>query len=334
MTSTFSPNKNLEEPASGDYNDAWATPVNANWTAIDNAFGGLTNVTVTGGSLVLSLTQSQPPNIIISGTLTNNAAVLLPDVGGLWSVSNNTTGIFTVELSNDVGGGQWRYSHYLRGSAHLSSRMRTNVDFASTPSVNSGTFTGTLFGLSPTITGPINYVISGGVAYIHVINQFGGTSVNNTLSMTGIPTQLVPAFSVGGPCGQILDNGFALAGFAIILGNVNNLQPCQRPGERQPIESCICSRGVQRSLPGSRGWRRGSRSHIRWRNGDHAQRVFRVNAVSAVCGDWMGAGLNILRYQIVPIDDAAADDCRERHERNRRPANNDQYKSGLIHLNS
>ena len=29
MASTFTPNKDLEMPASGDYENAWATPLNA-----------------------------------------------------------------------------------------------------------------------------------------------------------------------------------------------------------------------------------------------------------------------------------------------------------------
>jgi len=33
--STYTTNKNIEMPASGSYNNAWAAPVNADWADID-----------------------------------------------------------------------------------------------------------------------------------------------------------------------------------------------------------------------------------------------------------------------------------------------------------
>lgn len=107
MTSTFSTNKGLEEPASGDYVNAWATPVNANWTAIDAALGGTTQISVTGISApttTLTLTQYRPPNIEFTGTLGANLNYQIPTgVGGLWSVSNATTGAFTLSFSIAAG---------------------------------------------------------------------------------------------------------------------------------------------------------------------------------------------------------------------------------------
>lgn len=107
MTSTFSPNKSLELPASGDYVNTWATPVNADWTAIDTSFGGLTSINVVSasGTIVLSVDQYRPPNIVISGLLTANVNYQLPSgVGGTWSIFNNTTGAFSVTFSSAGGG--------------------------------------------------------------------------------------------------------------------------------------------------------------------------------------------------------------------------------------
>lgn len=107
MTSTFSTNKGLEEPASGDYVNAWATPVNANWTAIDVALGGTTTISVTGNStLTTTLTQTQyrPPNIEFTGTLSTNLNYQIPTgVGGMWSVNNATTGLFFLGFSIAAG---------------------------------------------------------------------------------------------------------------------------------------------------------------------------------------------------------------------------------------
>lgn len=103
MASSFSVNKGLEEPASGDYVNAWATPVNANWTAIDAALGGTTSISVTGISApttTLTLTQYRPPNIEFTGTLAANLNYQIPTgVGGVWSISNATTGAFNLVFS-------------------------------------------------------------------------------------------------------------------------------------------------------------------------------------------------------------------------------------------
>ena len=107
MTSTFSINKGLEEPASGDYVNAWATPVNANWGAIDASLGGTTSISVTGvvtPTTTLTLTQYRPPNIEFTGVLGANLAYQIPTgVGGLWTISNATTGAFTLSFAIAAG---------------------------------------------------------------------------------------------------------------------------------------------------------------------------------------------------------------------------------------
>lgn len=107
MASSFSVNKGLEEPASGDYVNAWATPVNANWTAIDAALGGTTSISVTGISApttTLVLAQYRPPNIEFTGTLAANLNYQIPTgVGGMWSISNATTGSFSLSFSIAAG---------------------------------------------------------------------------------------------------------------------------------------------------------------------------------------------------------------------------------------
>jgi len=107
VTSTFSANKGLEEPAFGDYINAWATPVNANWTALDTALGGTTSISVTGISaptITLILAQYRPPNIEFTGTLSANLNYQIPTgVGGMWSINNGTSGAFTLVFSIVAG---------------------------------------------------------------------------------------------------------------------------------------------------------------------------------------------------------------------------------------
>jgi hypothetical protein len=108
--STFTPNKNLEQPAAGSDNNTWATPVNNDWAVIDTAFGGLANINVTGvgaGSYVMNFAQITPPNIVFNGTMSANLTFNVPTgVGGFWSVFNNTGGAFTLTFGSAGGGSQ------------------------------------------------------------------------------------------------------------------------------------------------------------------------------------------------------------------------------------
>jgi hypothetical protein len=108
MASTFTPNKYLEEPANGDYNNDWNVVVNADWTAIDTAFGGSSVITVTGvtaGTYTLSVSQYQPPNIRFNGTIGGLLVYEVPaGVGGVWTVYNNTTGNFSLYFAVTSGG--------------------------------------------------------------------------------------------------------------------------------------------------------------------------------------------------------------------------------------
>jgi hypothetical protein len=110
MSTVFTTNKNLIEPAQGSFNNAWGTAINAGgWSAIDNAFGGNTVINVTGvtaGTYALTIAQYQPPIIVFDGTITGNLIYVLPfGVGGVWSVSNFTTGAFTVTFAVSGGTG-------------------------------------------------------------------------------------------------------------------------------------------------------------------------------------------------------------------------------------
>lgn len=103
----FTANKSLTKPANGDDVDTWDVPVNANSDIIDAAFGGTTTLNVTGasGTVILTSTQYRPPFMVVSGTLTASVIYQVPSgVGGEWSVSNITTGAFTVTISSGGGG--------------------------------------------------------------------------------------------------------------------------------------------------------------------------------------------------------------------------------------
>ena len=112
MTSSFTTNKHIEKPASGDYANTWATPVNADWDVIDNAFGGRTTRTTTTGSHTLTVAEYTPPILKVTGSLTGNVTYTLPaGVGGFWYIYNQTVDAgspstpYTVTFVSATGGG-------------------------------------------------------------------------------------------------------------------------------------------------------------------------------------------------------------------------------------
>lgn len=108
MTSTFTTNKSLEEPANGDYVSDWNVPMNANFSAIDQCFGGVTTLNAVGasGTTTLTLSQYRSPIIEVAGALTANVTYQIPPgVGGFWCVFNITSGSFTVTFVCNTGTG-------------------------------------------------------------------------------------------------------------------------------------------------------------------------------------------------------------------------------------
>lgn len=107
MTSSYTQNLTLEEPGNGDYNNTWSTPLNSNFSILDQAVGGRSTINVVGASGTIALASTTYRNriIVFSGTLTANVNYQIPSgVGGFWFMFNNTTGSFTVTVSSAGGG--------------------------------------------------------------------------------------------------------------------------------------------------------------------------------------------------------------------------------------
>jgi microcystin-dependent protein len=78
MASTFTPNANLEEPQLGDYVNDWQLPLNANFTAIDNMFGGMTWIGLSGSNVNLTTAQAAYAIIVLTGSLSSSLTVSIP----------------------------------------------------------------------------------------------------------------------------------------------------------------------------------------------------------------------------------------------------------------
>lgn len=79
------------------------TGANTGWVPINNY--GVTQITMTSGSVVMSSLQAAKDRIIISGTLTANVNLIFPAWIKSWVVHNNCTGNFTITCRTASGAG-------------------------------------------------------------------------------------------------------------------------------------------------------------------------------------------------------------------------------------
>jgi hypothetical protein len=102
------------------------------------------------------------------------------------------------------------------GSSGVSSlRALVTADFP----VVASTFTGTITGMTTTVTGTVNYVITadGAMCSLYMVSAITGTSNANSMTMTGIPSACQPKHPQPGYVFGAEDNGtFPIAAVFII----------------------------------------------------------------------------------------------------------------------
>lgn len=102
MASTFTTSKVLEIQATGENANDWGTRANANFTLIDNAFGGTRSNAFSSADV--TLTAAQAANVFqnCTGTASGNN-LIVPSAGGYYLVFNNTSGSITVKTASGTG---------------------------------------------------------------------------------------------------------------------------------------------------------------------------------------------------------------------------------------
>jgi len=97
MANNPTTNKQLNRP---DYNDQnWNTPLNSDFTIIDQCLGNTIQPTNVSNTFTLSSTDLQNMRINITGAITGAATVTIPPTyAGFWIVSNNTSGSYTLSM--------------------------------------------------------------------------------------------------------------------------------------------------------------------------------------------------------------------------------------------
>ena len=117
MSNTLTPNKLFQEPASGD--TGWNTPLNFNFTTMDQVLGSSFPISTTGGTTTLTTSTAAVSGVYwwtaqqlaITGTLASNATITIPTTlgsgtfGGAWIIYNNTSGSFTLTFQTATGSG-------------------------------------------------------------------------------------------------------------------------------------------------------------------------------------------------------------------------------------
>ena len=215
MTSTYSTNKAIEEPANGDYVNTWSTPVNSNFNIIDKAFGGhlIINATGVSGTTALTTTQYQNLYILFSGTLSANVNYQVPSgVGGQWVVYNGTSGAFTLTLSSGGGGSSVTIT---QGTRTLIVSDGTNVTLSvNTVTSPGGADTSIQFNQSGVFGGSSNLAWNYGTNTLTVNGNIGvGTSSPNAKIDLGSSTGLNGIY--------VFDDGTGASGLGISTNTLN-----------------------------------------------------------------------------------------------------------------
>lgn len=101
----LTPNKNYNNQLTGSNVNTWGVVLNQNYTITDLNLGGRLNLSV-AGSADITVTSNQAQNLmhILSGVLTGDIDYILPALGGVYAIQNDTTGAFDL-MVRIAGGG-------------------------------------------------------------------------------------------------------------------------------------------------------------------------------------------------------------------------------------
>lgn len=137
MVDPLTINKFLAQPVHGSDLDIWAPPLNANYTIIDNSFGGIATVAVTSSPVTILSSQYQCVFLRFTGALNANVEVTLPAVGSFYSVINDTTNSSTFYLTLKTSAPSGRLIGIPPMTTTDIMTDATNVRFRSLPPVGS-----------------------------------------------------------------------------------------------------------------------------------------------------------------------------------------------------
>jgi hypothetical protein len=110
MPSTFDPLLRLELQATGENATTWGIKTNNNLDLIAAAVAGIATVSVSAGDTTLSTANALPDQarcaiLLVEGTLTADANILVPASPKTYIFIRNTSGSFNITVKQGAGSG-------------------------------------------------------------------------------------------------------------------------------------------------------------------------------------------------------------------------------------
>ena len=105
MPSTYDPLLRLELQATGENATTWGTKTNNNLQLIAAAIAGVATVSVSSGNTTLSTAnaatdQARSAILLVQGTLTSNANIIVPSEPKTYAIIRGTSGAFDIVVKN------------------------------------------------------------------------------------------------------------------------------------------------------------------------------------------------------------------------------------------
>ena len=110
MPSLYTNSLRLTLPATGELTGTWGDTVNNGITSlVDSAIAGTSAITMSDADYTLSVgsgaaDEARQMVLVVTGTLTADRHLVVPDASKLYIVQNNTTGGFSIRVAISVGG--------------------------------------------------------------------------------------------------------------------------------------------------------------------------------------------------------------------------------------
>lgn len=226
MTTTYTVNKDLALPGTGDDVGTWGPVVNGNFSIIDSAFGGTFTVSLSNTNVTLTQANVEAVCIRLTGTVTASLQVIFPSgISGFYIVQNATTQGSNVITLASAGGGTSVTA--TAGAATFIFSDGTNIIYASPTTVTAGTGIA-VAGSTVSLSTPVS-VANGGTGQSTYTN--GQLLIGNSTTGGLTPATLTAGtnISIANTAGNIVissggtGGATTYTGLQTYLGSVNNL---------------------------------------------------------------------------------------------------------------
>jgi hypothetical protein len=241
QTTFFTPKDSL--PPSNPAKTIFGAAYDVEFGNISTAIGSkLDASSIAAGPIAFSLGTTALPGITF---LTQTGTGWSSDASG--DLIGSTSGITRITVSGVDGGIQIGAPTGGDKGVGTINAASLFVNGVSVVVGSTGTFPGTLTGLSSGGTGTVNYVVTGGHVMMYITASITGTSNTGTMTMTGLPVAVQPTNTTVVPCAK-LDIGSTVtnaAGTASITGGTITFAVSQTTGTVVTYDNVFTASGTK-----------------------------------------------------------------------------------------